>query len=147
MACYTNNTGTPYVGKEVLPEVVNASGLQDAINKEYLKKVNIHGYTNTKTSDFVNQVIKDFIIKNGNGTRHEGMLPKLAFFAATIDELQKELRPAVEKALAKHGLPASKILVNVGDEKLTTNDDIREFIRLDTPELREAVHPSGQQGA
>lgn len=133
VACY-NYTGTPYVGKEVLPEVVYAFGLQDAINKEYLKKVNIHGYTNTKTADFVNQVIKDFVIKNGNGSRHEGMLPKLAFFAATIDELQKELRPAVEKALAKHGLPASKILVNVGDEKLTTNDDIREFIRLDTPE-------------
>ena len=35
--------------------------------------------------------------------RHEGMLPKIAFFASTIDELQKELRPAVEKALAKHG--------------------------------------------
>lgn len=131
VACY-NYTGTPYVGKEVLPEVVYAFGLQDAINKEFLKKVNIHGYTNTKTTDFVNQVIKDFLAKNGGETRHEGMLPKLAFFAATIDELQKDLRPAVEKALAKHGLPASKILVNVGDEKLTTNDDIREFIHLDT---------------
>ena len=29
-------------------------------------------------------------------------------------------------------IPATSILVNVGDEKLTTNDDIREFNRLDT---------------
>jgi type III restriction enzyme len=132
VACY-NYTGTPYVGNEILPEVVYAFGLQDAINKEYLKKVSIHGYTNTKTVDFVNQVIKDFWAQNGGNTRHEGMLPKIAFFAATIDELQKELRPSVEKALAKLGIPTSKILVNVGDEKITTNDDIREFIHLDTP--------------
>src|SRR5690606_13424798 len=54
------------------------------------------------------------------------------FFAATIDELTGELRPAVERALLKHGIPTSRILVNVGDDKLTTNDDIREFNRLDT---------------
>ena len=60
------------------------------------------------------------------------MLPKLAFFASTIDELTSDLRPAVEHSLAKHGIPASRILVNVGDAKETTNDDIREFNRLDT---------------
>ncbi|MDN7434176.1 hypothetical protein QZN62_13255 [Burkholderia multivorans] len=43
-----------------------------------------------------------------------------------------ELKPAVERALIKHGIPTSRILVNVGDDKLTTNDDIREFNRLDT---------------
>ncbi len=132
VACY-NYTGTPYVGHEVLPEVIYAFGLQDAINKEFLKKVNIHGYTNTKTVDFVNQVIKDFWKQNGGGQRHEDMLPKIAFFAATIDELQKELRPAIERALSRSGIPTSKILVNVGDEKITSNDDIREFNHLDTP--------------
>lgn len=132
VACY-NYTGTPYVGNEVLPEVVYAFGLQEAINKEYLKKVNIHGYTNAKTADFISEVIKDFWAQNGGKKRHEGMLPKMAFFASTIDELQKELRPAVEKALAKLGVSASKILVNVGDEQITTNDDIREFNHLDTP--------------
>ena len=61
------------------------------------------------------------------------MLPKIAFFASTIDELQKELRPAIERALAKLGIPTNKILVNVGDEKITSNDDIRNFFHLDTP--------------
>lgn len=32
------------------------------------------------------------------------------------------------------GIPQDKILVNVGDEKLTKNDDLREFNTLDTPE-------------
>ena len=132
VACY-NYTGTPYVGREVLPEVVYAYGLKEAIDKGYLKKVVIHGYTNTRTDEFVDIAVQSFLEQ----TRHlrpEGLLPKLAFFAATIEELTDQLKPAVERALSKRGLPASRILVNVGDPKLTTNDDIREFNRLDTPE-------------
>lgn len=132
VACY-NYTGTPYVGREVLPEVVYAYGLKDAIDKGYLKKVVIHGYTNTRTDEFVDIAVQSFLDQT-RGLRPEGLLPKLAFFAATIEELTCELKPAVERALLKHGLPASRILVNVGDPKLTTNDDIREFNRLDTPE-------------
>ena len=41
VACY-NYTGTPYVGCEVLPEVVYAYGLREAIEKRYLKKVRLH---------------------------------------------------------------------------------------------------------
>lgn len=131
VACY-NYTGTPYVGQEVLPEVVYAFGLQEAIDKQFLKKVDIKSYTNTKNGEFIQIVVDDFVRQGFYQQRHEGMVPKIAFFASTIDELQKELRPAVEKALAKHGIPSTSILVNVGDEKLTTNDDIREFNRLDT---------------
>lgn len=130
VACY-NYTGTPYVGREVLPEVVYAYGLKEAIDKGFLKKVTLHGYANTRTDEFVDIAIESFLTGSGE-LRPEGMLPKLAFFAATIDELTSELRPAVERALLKHGIPTSRILVNVGDDKLTTNDDIREFNRLDT---------------
>lgn len=130
VACY-NYTGTPYVGREVLPEVVYAYGLKESIEKAYLKKVVLHGYGNTRTDEFVDIAIEAFLKESG-ALRPEGLLPKLAFFAATIDELTSELRPAVERALLKHGIPTSRILVNVGDEKLTTNDDIREFNRLDT---------------
>lgn len=132
VACY-NYTGTPYVGNQVLPEVVYAFGLQESIDKGFLKKVKINGYSNTRTSEFVEVAIADFLKHNIN-QRHEGMLPKLAFFAATIEELQTELRPAVETALEKYNIPTSSILVNVGDIKLTSNDDIRAFNRLDTPE-------------
>jgi hypothetical protein len=131
VACY-NYTGTPYVGREVLPEVVYAFGLQEAIDKGYLKKVQINSYSNTRTAEFVEIAIADFLANYAN-QNYEGMLPKIAFFAATIDELQKELKPAVELALAKHNIPLSRILVNVGDDAITSNDDIREFNRLDTP--------------
>ena len=130
VACY-NYTGTPYVGREVLPEVVYAYGLKEAIDKGFLKKVVLHGYSTTRTNEFIDIAVEHFLAES-SGLRPEGMLPKLAFFAATIEELTTELKPAVEKALAKHGIPTSRILVNVGDNKLTTNDDIREFNRLDT---------------
>lgn len=132
VACY-NYTGTPYVQNRILPEVVYAYGLRDAIQKEYLKQVRVHGYTNARTAEFVEQAIGNFLAQNDLSERHEGMLPKLAFFAATIEELQTELRPAVERTLIKRGIPVDSILVNVGDPKLTSNDDIREFRNLDTP--------------
>ena len=130
VACY-NYTGTPYVGKEVLPEVVYAYGLKEAIDKGFLKKVDLRSYRNTRSDEFVDIAIERFL-KATDGLRPEGMLPKLAFFAPTIEELTSDLRPAVERALAKHGIPVSRILVNVGDPQKTTNDDIREFKRLDT---------------
>ena len=131
VACY-NYTGTPYVGREVLPEVVYAYGLKEAIDNGYLKKVLLHSYSNTRTTEFVEIAVNSFLSDAGD-LRPEGLLPKLAFFAATIEELNSELRPALEETLLKRGIPTSRILVNVGDSKLTTNDDMREFIRLDTP--------------
>jgi type III restriction enzyme len=94
VACY-NYTGTPYVGREVLPEVVYAYGLKEAIEKGYLKKV-VARLRNTRTDEFVDIAIENFLKESGE-LRPEGMLPKLAFFAATIDELTGELKPAVER--------------------------------------------------
>ena len=132
VACY-NYTGTPYVGQEILPEVVYAYGLKTAIDNQYLKQVALHGYTATRDVEFVDVVVKHFL-DAVHGLRPEGMLPKLAFFAATIKELQEDLRPAMEAALIRYGVPTERILVNVGDDKLTTNDDIRAFNQLDTPQ-------------
>lgn len=131
VACY-NYTGTPYVGKDVLPEVVYAYGLKEAIDKNYLKKVVLNGYSNTREPEFLDIAIGDFL-KQIKGKRPEGLLPKMAIFGTTIDEIQNIVRPEVERILANHGIPASKILVNVGDSKITTDDDIREFNRLDNP--------------
>lgn len=130
VACY-NYTGTPYVGRDVLPEVVYAYGLKEAIDKGYLKKIVLHGYANTRTNEFVDIAIERFLAQT-KGLRPEGMLPKLAFFGATIEEVTKELRPAVEKALKKRGVSTSRILINVGDPRATTNDDLREFRQLDS---------------
>jgi type III restriction enzyme len=132
VACF-NYTGTPYVGRTVLPEVVYAYGLKDAISNQYLKKVDLKGYSNSRSAEFVKIAIDDFCEQTG-GLRPEGMLPKMAFFAADIDEAVNKLKPAVEKVLIERGIPTSRILVNVGDPKYTTNDDERAFRRLDFPE-------------
>jgi type III restriction enzyme len=132
VACF-NYTGTPYVGRLVLPEVVYAYGLKDAISNEYLKKVDLKGYANSRSAEFVKIAVDDFCDQTA-GLLPEGLTPKMAFFAASIDEAVNELKPAVEKALADRGIAASRILVNVGDAKITTNDDERAFRRLDYPE-------------
>ncbi len=134
VGCY-NYTGTPYVGKRLLPEVVYAYGLKEAIDNEYLKQVKVYGLQNVQeeTRTFVHTAIKEFWEVH-KGKRYEGMLPKFAFFASTINELQNELKPVVEEVLTDLGIPISSILVNVGDDRITTNDDLREFRNLDRPE-------------
>lgn len=77
VACY-NYTGTPYVGREVLPEVVYAYGLKEAIDKAFLKKVAIHGYQNTRTDEFVEFAIEEFL-EQTEGLHPEGLLPKMTF--------------------------------------------------------------------
>jgi type III restriction enzyme len=133
VGCY-NYTGTPYVGSRLLPEVVYAYGLRDAIYNRFLKKVEIKGFENIKdqTLAFVRLAVTQFW-NDSAGKRYEGLLPKMAFFATTIDELNLELKPALEEVLISLGIPISRILVNVGDSSLTSNDDLREFKNLDTP--------------
>ena len=132
VGCY-NYTGTPYVKNRLLPEVVYSYGLRDAIDHSYLKRVDPYAMENIRdnTQVFCRKAIGDFWEKCGE-KRVEGMLPKMAFFASSIDEAVKELRPAIENELTRLNIPTSRILVNVGDPKYTTNDDLREFNTLDT---------------
>jgi type III restriction enzyme len=130
VACY-NFTGTPYVGDQIMPEVVYAFSLKNAIASEYLKRPLFEVYHGEiRSTDFVRTVVEDFWKSEGT-TRREGMLPKIAFFGSTIEEVRDELRPAIEQVLTELNIPTDRVLLNVGDEKLTTNDDIREFIQLD----------------
>lgn len=131
VACY-NFTGTPYSNNRLLPEVVYSYSLSQAINAEYLKQVNVTGFVNAKSREAVKAAVTEFR-ETHKENRYEFMLPKIAFFTATIKELETELRPAVEEALTSLGISLDKILVNVGDDKLTSNDDIREFNNLDSP--------------
>lgn len=137
VACY-NFTGTPYIENHLMPEVVYDYGLSDAIKNKYLKEVDVLDYDNVKTGVFIKKTIKEFLAQHqnedGSFKRYEGMLPKMAFFASTIEELTNDLQPAVEKAVLNAGLSLDSILVNVGDEKITKSDDLREFLLLDTVE-------------
>lgn len=139
IACY-NFTGTPYIENRLMPEVVYEYGLKKAIDAGYLKKTFVEDYENVQCQSFITSAVEAFVnqhrSKNGVWNRYEGMLPKMAFFATTIDELNNELKPALEKALSKLDISQDSILVNVGDDKLTKQDDLREFLKLATLESK-----------
>lgn len=129
VACY-NFTGTPYVKNQLLPEVVYTYGLRESIWNGYLKDADPRGFENVKNEEFLMAAVTEFWKNYGDKT-YEGLYPKLAIYAASIDEAVNEVKPALEKILAKLDIPLTKILVNVGDAKYTKNDDIRNFRRLD----------------
>ncbi|MDR0937615.1 MAG: DEAD/DEAH box helicase family protein [Oscillospiraceae bacterium] len=129
VACY-NYTGTPYVANQVLPEVIYAYGLKESIRHNYLKDCNTLSFANVKNEQFLIETIKEFWKRYG-GQTYEGLMPKLAIFAAEVAEAVKFVRPAVEKVLAELGIPLSSVLVNVGDTAYTKEEDIRHFNNLD----------------
>lgn len=129
VACY-NYTGTPYVNKQVLPEVVYAYGLNESIAKGYLKDADPIGYDNFKSDEFLRSVINIFWERYGGNT-YEGLPPKLAIFAANVKEATDVVRPAVERVLSELNIPLSTILVNTGDTTVTKDEDIRNFNNLD----------------
>lgn len=129
VACY-NYTGTPYVKNQMLPEVVYAYGLRESIWNGYLKDADPIGFENVKSKEFLKAVVGLFWERYG-GKTYEGLNPKLAIYAAGVEEAVTEVRPVLERILADLGIPTSKILVNVGDPKYTKDEDIRNFNNLD----------------
>jgi len=142
VACY-NFTGTPYVERQVLPEVVYACGLKQAIRAEYLKEIDIKGFDNVKDIEFLRAVVCGYTDENKKkvpgfldlykNRTFEGLPPKIAIFTSTVDEIRKYVKPVLEKILTEKGIDLSTILVNVGDGNpdLTGNDEIRHFNNLD----------------
>lgn len=132
MVACCNFTGTPYVKNEVLPEVVYSYSLKAAIDNSYLKTLLLHKFSNTRDKEFVRAVLDDFLTKF-DGRKLEGMQPKLVFFSPSIEDATGTLRPILEEELSKRGIATSQMLINVGDPKVTSNDDIRAFNDLDSP--------------
>jgi hypothetical protein len=132
VACY-NYTGTPYVNNRVLPDVVYSFGLAESIAQGFLKDADVEGFHIVKDKDFLNGVINRFFDKHGKKT-YEGLLPKLAIFAANIEEIKKKIKPWVEQILSDRRISLDTILINVNDNILTKDEDIRHFNELDIPE-------------
>lgn len=129
VACY-NYTGTPYVKNQMLPEVVYSYGLRESIWNGYLKDADPIGFENVKSEEFLVAVVSKFWEKYG-GKTYEGLNPKLAIYAADVDEAVNEVKPTLERVLSQLDIPLDSILVNVGDSKYTKDEDIRNFNNLD----------------
>ena len=131
VACY-NYTGTPYVKNQLLPEVVYAYGLRESIWNGYLKDADPIGFENVKSDEFLNATVTKFWQKYG-GRIYDNLNPKLAIYAANVDEAVNEVVPALEEILTRLEIPTTSILLNVGDSKYTKDEDIRNYNNLDVP--------------
>lgn len=126
-----NLTGTPYVNNVMIDDVVYHFGLKTGIERGILKQVRILDYGEVKSEQFIQEVVDTFWDEYGE-KRLEGRLPKIAFYAANIADLQEELKPKLEKVLASKGISFEKIL-----EYHTEAESAKEeFLSLDRIESR-----------
>lgn len=126
-----NFTGTPYVNNKMVADVVYHFGLKQGIEKGILKQVRFFEYSKVNTEKFIEDVIDKFWSEYGEN-RLEGRLPKIAFYSASIDNLQKDLRPKLEKILVKRKIAIDKIL----EYHTEAEQNKDEFIIVDTIDSR-----------
>jgi len=122
-----NLTGTPYVANKMIADVVYHFGLKQGIEKGILKQVRFFEYTQVKSDKFIRDVIDKFWDEYGE-KRVEARLPKIAFYAANIDDLRKDLRPKLEAILANKGISLDKIL----EYHTEAEENKDEFLNCDT---------------
>ena len=126
-----NLTGTPYVKNKMIADVVYHFGLKQGIERGILKQVRFSEFSKVKTEKFIEEVVDNFISEY-NETRLEGCLPKMAIYSASIEDLQTDLRPKLEKALTERKISTDKIL-----EYHTEMEESKdEFLALDSPESK-----------
>ena len=118
VACY-NYTGTPYVKNQLLPEVVYAYGLRESIWNGFLKDADPLGYENVKSEEFLKAVVTTFWERYGSKT-YEGLKPKLAIYAAGVEEAATEVRPALGR------VTGDEILVKLDGSVMIDSVPVRE---------------------
>lgn len=126
-----NLTGTPYVGGEMIADVVYHFGLKQGIERGILKQVHIDQYGDVRTDTFVGEVVGTFLAEYGQ-KRLEGRLPKIAFYAPSIEDLREDLRPKLERALAERGVSPESVL----EYHTEAEENADEFRQLDTADSR-----------
>jgi len=126
-----NLTGTPYVNNKLISDVVYYFGLKQGIEEGILKQVKFEEYENVKSEDFVSEVVNVFTDRY-KGIKLEGKLPKIAFYASNIEDLQQNLRPSLEKILSKKGISLDTVL----EYHTEKEENKEEFLKLDTDESK-----------
>ncbi|CAN5528242.1 hypothetical protein BH20CHL6_BH20CHL6_15580 [soil metagenome] len=133
VVCVVNTTGTPYFERQPLRDVVVWYGLGQGIADGILKPVagNIQSFTFTpeEADEFVAHVVTDFFTDYADVRLPDGAPAKLAIYFPQVDDL-RELRPHVELAMARVGLPATAVLENT---TASPRSDVDAFNRLNDP--------------
>lgn len=126
-----NLTGTPYVNNKMISDVVYHFGLKSGIEKGILKQVRILDYGVVRSQKFLEEVVDIFIAEYGK-KRLEGRLPKIVFFASSIDDLRNDLKPKLERVLAERNISPSTIL----EYHTRAEENADDFKQLDTVESK-----------
>lgn len=130
LVCVVNTTGTPYIGKEIIKDVIYWYGLDEGIQDGILKWLtdNIKNYHIESEGEdvVVNDIISDFFSKYDTVTLPNWSKAKIAFYFKTEDHLL-ECRGFIEKALASIGKSPTLILKNT---QKSSAEEIREFNAL-----------------
>ena len=126
-----NLTGTPYVNNNLISDVVYHFGLKQGIEEGILKQVKFKDYDNVKSEEFVSDVVDEFLERYSD-VKLEGKLPKIAFYSSNIEDLQQNLRPALEKVLTSKGISIDTVL----EYHTKKEENKEEFLKLDTEESK-----------
>lgn len=139
LVAVVNTTGTPYLKRQPLLDVVFWYGLSTGIRDGILKSVagHIHAYTfdNQSLDDFLAAVLDDFIANYGNVTLPAGHPAKLALYFPQVADL-KEARPLIETKLMTLGYPADCVLAITNESSAAEE---AAFERLNDPESRHRI--------
>jgi type III restriction enzyme len=134
-----NTTGTPYLKRQPLLDVVFWYGLSAGIKDGILKSVagNIHAYTFDSQSldDFLAAVLDDFMGKYGDVSLPAGHPAKLALYFPQVVDL-KEARPLIEAKLMALGYPADCVLAMTNESSAAEK---AAFERLNDPDSRHRI--------
>lgn len=125
--------GTPYVERKIIDDVVYYFGLKEGIEKGILKQVNILNYGNVKTQSFIDSALDIFFDQYNQSL--DGKLPKIAFYAPSIEDLRQELKPMIEKSLLKNRRDLNMIL----EYHTEAEKNKSEFLKLDTNESAKQI--------
>ncbi len=134
-----NTTGTPYLKRQPLLDVVFWYGLSTGIKDGILKSVagHIHAYTfdNQSLDDFLAAVLDDFIKTYGTVTLPTGHIAKLALYFPQVADL-KEARPLIEAKLMSLGYPTDCVLAMTNESSAAEK---AAFERLNDPDSRHRI--------
>lgn len=134
-----NTTGTPYLKRQPLLDVVFWYGLSAGIKDGILKSVagNIHAYTfeNQGLDDFLAAVLDDFIAHYGNVSLPTGHPAKLALYFPQVADL-KEARPLIEAKLMTLGYAADCVLTMTNESSAAEKS---AFERINEPDSRHRI--------
>ena len=139
-----NLTGTPYINNKMISDVVYHFGLKQGIEKGILKKVKIFDYGVVRSQKFIEEVIDVFVSEYGT-KRLEGRLPKIAFYASSISDLQNDLKPKMERILSERGISPDTIL-EYHTEAEENKDDFRALDTADSKKQFVLLVGKGTEG-